>query len=101
MLQNEPLVAIVAVHTAENEPLKVLRVISLIFSIHSLGFARHGPVLGWDGRLCLSEAKRLILWPHLLGRDLFRDFWMRATVALQAVSSPHVFQEGFLEEFVA
>ena len=36
MLQNEPLVAIVAVHTVENEPLKVLRMISFIISILSL-----------------------------------------------------------------
>ena len=33
-LQNEPLVAIVAVHTAENEPLKVLRVICSLFQAY-------------------------------------------------------------------
>ena len=33
-LKNEPLVAIVAVHTAENEPLKVLRVICSLFQAY-------------------------------------------------------------------
>ena len=37
MLTNAPTLAIVAVHTAENEPLKNLKLISFIHSVASLG----------------------------------------------------------------
>ena len=36
LLQNDDLVAIVAVHTAENEPLKILRLFQSFFNVVSL-----------------------------------------------------------------